>query len=224
MSKELLKKGFLQVLGLLCIAFGVSAVILSKLGAGSFDAFNTFTTIFVGLPIESVGTVTLVVNTSIAAILFLLTRQKKLFFSAVAGILIGFFINFAIFIYGFIFPVSADGKMLLNNIFFGTIYNIAMVFLVGVGTAILITQKLIMTPFDELSKYLTTKLKSYQLSKVTLDAFFLISAIILGVIVKRIWEQINFFTLISVFATGPVINLFIVLFNKNKTKGVENGN
>jgi|GEM_PF-795645 len=218
MKKEFLSKIFFQILGIVLISFGVAGIILTKLGAGTFDAFCTFLTYLIGIKIENVGTVNLVLNLIIAFIIFLITKNKKIFLSMVVGIVLGVFINFAVIIYNAIFPVLDSGKSLLENIYFGIFVDFIAIFLVGMGAAILLTKNLIMAPYDELVKVLAIKFKSFKTSKIILDSFFLVNAIILGLIVGRIFEQINIFTVITVYGFGAATGFFVKIIERGKNE------
>jgi len=216
MKKEILSKIFFQILSLLLIAFGLAAMVLTKLGSNSYNAFCTFFALLIGLSVESTGTINLTINSMIALGIFFTTKNKRIFLSMIVGIILGLFINFSVVVYKNIFPVLDSGKTILENTYFGIFTNFIAIILIGIGAATLYTKKLVMTPSDELVKLLSVKLKSFKTSKIVLDAFFLINAIILGLIVNKLFEQINVFTIISVYAFGASVGFFIKLFNRRK--------
>ncbi|VEU80822.1 YczE/YyaS/YitT family protein [Haploplasma axanthum] len=213
-KKIIIRKVVFEIIGIILLALGVTGIIVTELGASSLDAFNVF---FGKLVKIETGTATLITNAVIAVILFALTRNFKLVFSIVVGILIGLCINFWQPLLNNIFNIG-DANSIMNHYWFSIPFGLVSIVIVAIGAAILIIEKLPMSSYDELTLYLSKKIGSYHKTKVLLDTFFLILAIILGLITKLLTTQINFFTIIVVIGVGPTINFILRIYEKRKEK------
>lgn len=220
---NVLKKGSLQVLGMILFGIGVALVVFTGAGASPLDAFANYMMQLTG--VLGQGDWTTILNVMFAIIVFLLTKNKLVFISIIISVLNGFIINFWIDILSKIFTSVDFGSnqtlfLVYNNSFLEYLFVFAFGILglsfLALGIAILIVNKLYLTPYDDMSVYLETKTKKYWQAKSILDGVCLVIALILGVIINNVWNQINVFSFVVVFGLGPLIGMFIKILSKNK--------
>ncbi|MDY0278583.1 MAG: hypothetical protein RBQ97_10930 [Acholeplasma sp.] len=211
-KKEIASKIFYQIIGLVILSFGVTGIIVTNLGAGSFDAFNVF---FSELIHTQPGTTTFLTSAIMAIILALIKKEPKILISMLVALLTGVFINGWIEVFTLLLNLESSSSIMKNLWFSIPFYLISMI-ITALGAVMLIVTKSIMSSYDEVTLYLGSKLGSYKKGKIALDGAFLILAVILGLISKTLFTQINFFTVFVVITLGPIINFMLDQYNKKK--------
>ena len=116
-----------------------------------------------------------------------------------------------LFIRLFLF-LNLDSNILFIKIFYG----ILGVIVVSFGIALYGGAGLGIAPYDGLPLVLRLKFKklSYRLARIIIDLFCTFIALLIGVIILKRYDIINFNTLLSFLATGPLIAYFSKIFSK----------
>lgn len=227
MKKENLFKTIKQLVGVLFYSFGVSAIVFSSIGASPIDAATyyinklipLFENLVKNIPGQSGQGIWLIIfNIIIALGLLIAIKKNNIGINVIISIVIGLLFNLGMSVLQSIFSIS--GVLSHDN---SIIIRIAVA-IIGInfmsfGIGYLAYYKLFGTPFDELAIAVEEKVKKYYIAKIILDGAFLIIALILGLFYRNVFEQIGLFTIVVLFALGPLINQYINLLHKiNKKK------
>lgn len=214
--KKILKFSIPQILGTLIFTLGVAGLVVAGLGSGPIDAAAYFASVLFGF---TQGTWTFILNGLLAVTLLLATKNLKVFLNIVMLLVASVLIDFWIGIYENIFSFDVINTTINNNNGFVTGLSVAIFsfFMVAFGVSILINFKSILSPLDAFTVFIAKFTKKYFIAKILIDTTFLVIALILGFIIgtSYISNQINFFSLVIVFGTGPVINILLDLYKKN---------
>lgn len=220
MSKTyIIKKGIMQIFGMLFFGFGVAFVVLAGAGASPLDAVANYSSVLSNFGTQ--GDWTFIWNVIFAITVFALTRKKKIFITIIISFIIKYFIDFGIDTILYIFPnIDFYGSQqtirtelgLLPGLLTGSIGLV----LLSIGIGSLLANDLFLTPYDELSVYIEGKVGKYSVAKSILDGTSLLVALVLGFIIKTPFAQIYVFSIVVVFGLGPLIALFIRIFTKYK--------
>lgn len=206
------KKVIIHVLGLFFLAFGVSSIVLAKLGAAPLDAVNQFISELTKGTL-TLGIATFISNAIMTMIILAFTRKPKILISLVISLILSGFIDLWVYFYSF---VPGD---LMINVLFRIIIVIVAILVITVSTGVLIFNNLILSPYDEFVLFISNKAKSYQKGRLIVDVGFLSIAIILGFILNNlttklsifntknvIYQQINIVTIILVLSLPVLID------------------
>lgn len=231
-KKLIVKKIIIQIIGLLFCGLGIAAMAISGAGASPLDAASNYAWVLTG--IFKQGTWLFIFNAIFTAVLFAITRKYKVLITLVMSFLMGFFVNGGIsFLTLFIKNVDFFGNYETIMSIYGTaasggISVTGMLYSYGVaafgtvclsaGIGFILAHNLFLTPYDEVSLYLETKIGNYAISKVVTDGTVLIIAVILGLLIKDVFSQLNVFSVVAVFTLGPLIGMFRKIFSKGEKK------
>jgi len=208
----LIKKLFIHVVGLLLMAIAISMIIATSVGASPYDALNEYLRMLLKVHPNQLGYVSTTMGVILTLIVYYFNRDKKVFISIFFLVLIGLFINGSLtLIY------KTDIKQ--AHIVVKYVLALISLFVLGFGTALTLTTGLTPSTLEEVALLVNQKVKNFSIAKVLLDFLFLVIAVILGLILGDVFAQINFFTIVMMAFTGPVIDLnyrFVSLLKKNK--------
>lgn len=208
----MIKKLFIHVVGLLLMAIAISMIIATSVGASPYDALNEYLRILLKVHPNQLGYVSTTMGVILTLIVYYFKRDKKVFISIFFLVLIGLFINGSLtLIY------KTDIKQ--AHIVVKYVLALISLFVLGFGTALTLTTGLTPSTLEEVALLVNQKVKNFSIAKVLLDFVFLVIAVILGLILGDVFAQINFFTIVMMAFTGPVIDLnyrFVSLLKKNK--------
>lgn len=226
--KKIIKFSIPQILGTMIFTLGVAGLVAAGLGSGPIDAAAYFASVLLGL---SQGSWTFILNCILAIILLLATKNLKVFLNIAMFIISGVFIDLWIGMYKLIYNLPTNPNNSLITIYNHYGFSKAIIpavfsfFMLALGVSILLNFKSILSPLDEFTVFVSTFTKKYFIAKILVDLTFLVIALILGFIIgaSSISDQINFFSIIIVFGTGPVINLLLELYKKMKGEKIYDG-
>ncbi len=208
----MIKKLFIHVVGLLLMAIAISMIIATSVGASPYDALNEYLRMLLKVHPNQLGYVSTTMGVILTLIVYYFNRDKKVFISIFFLVLIGLFINGSLtLIY------KTDIKQ--AHIVVKYVLALISLFVLGFGTALTLTTGLTPSTLEEVALLVNQKVKNFSIAKVLLDFVFLVIAVILGLILGDVFAQINFFTIVMMAFTGPVIDLnyrFVSLLKKNK--------
>lgn len=208
----MIKKLFIHVVGLLLMAIAISMIIATSVGASPYDALNEYLRMLLKVHPNQLGYVSTTMGVILTLIVYYFKRDKKVFISIFFLVLIGLFINGSLtLIY------KTDIKQ--AHIVVKYVLALISLFVLGFGTALTLTTGLTPSTLEEVALLVNQKVKNFSIAKVLLDFVFLVIAVILGLILGDVFAQINFFTIVMMAFTGPVIDLnyrFVSLLKKNK--------
>lgn len=208
----MIKKLFIHVVGLLLMAIAISMIIATSVGASPYDALNEYLRMLLKVHPNQLGYVSTTMGAILTLIVYYFNRDKKVFISIFFLVLIGLFINGSLtLIY------KTDIKQ--AHIVVKYVLALISLFVLGFGTALTLTTGLTPSTLEEVALLVNQKVKNFSIAKVLLDFVFLVIAVILGLILGDVFAQINFFTIVMMAFTGPVIDLnyrFVSLLKKNK--------
>lgn len=222
------KKIIIHILGLFFLAFGIVTTVSAKVGSAPLDAVNTFVSQLTNGKL-SLDVTTLITNALMALIVLLFTKKPKILISLLVSLILSGFIKFWLSIYGY---VPDD---LMTNLVFRFGIDIVAILVITVSTGVLIFNDLILSPYDEFILFISKKTNSYQKGRSLVDFTYFILAIILGLILNSVtnnvsifdtsnvlYEQINVMTIILVLLLPILIDKFSKFIkrrvNLNETK------
>jgi len=208
----LFKKYIVHIFGFFLVAFGVVGVIYAGRGAAPVDAFNYFVWTLTPL---SLGTIAVITGLTVALIAFMFDQNKSMILSILFLFSIGIFIDGWKLVYELL-PLGT-----FDSDFVSYPFALFCIVIIAMGTSITITTGLPSSPFERLMLVLDRKVHSIQYSKMIIEGTFFLLAIILGLITKLLFEQVNVVTILLTLLNGPLVGLFssIIMKEKNK-KGV----
>ncbi len=193
------KRGISFILGLFILSFGISLTILSRLGAGAWDALNVglsnlTRTAIAGWTIFTVGHWVIVVGIILIFINAILLKKKPEFIAMITVFIIGYFIDFWLII---VFPNFYPATFIWQ-----LIVLLIGVVLMGFGIATYLQAKFAIIPIDRLMMAIQFRLKvSLMVGKTIAEVTALIFAFIFG-------GPIGIGTVIVTFSIGPLIQVF----------------
>ena len=194
------------------MAIAISMIIATSVGASPYDALNEYLRMLLKVHPNQLGYVSTTMGVILTLIVYYFNRDKKVFISIFFLVLIGLFINGSLtLIY------KTDIKQ--AHIVVKYVLALISLFVLGFGTALTLTTGLTPSTLEEVALLVNQKVKNFSIAKVLLDFLFLVIAVILGLILGDVFAQINFFTIVMMAFTGPVIDLnyrFVSLLKKNK--------
>jgi|SRR5690554_399109 uncharacterized membrane protein YczE len=194
------------------MAIAISMIIATSVGASPYDALNEYLRMLLKVHPNQLGYVSTTMGAILTLIVYYFKRDKKVFISIFFLVLIGLFINGSLtLIY------KTDIKQ--AHIVVKYVLALISLFVLGFGTALTLTTGLTPSTLEEVALLVNQKVKNFSIAKVLLDFVFLVIAVILGLILGDVFAQINFFTIVMMAFTGPVIDLnyrFVSLLKKNK--------
>lgn len=193
------------------VSLGVVGIIFARLGASPIDAFNYF--MYVITPL-SLGTMAILTGLVVALIGFIFDRKKDILLSISFLFLVGIFIDFWKYLFELI-PQS-----LFENIWIQIPLSFISLVVIAIGTAMTITTGLSVSPYERLMNVIDRKIHSIRYSKMIIEGTFFLIAIILGIITKLIWTQVNIMTLMMVLLNGPLVQYFQQKILNQKRKEV----
>jgi uncharacterized membrane protein YczE len=206
---QLIKKYVYHLLGFITIALGIVGVIVSKLGAAPIDAFNYFLYLITPL---SLGTVAIITGLVISLISYLIERKKDMLISVIFLFVVGIFIDLWKYLFEFI-----PNEMSVS-FYFRIPLALISIFIISFGVAMTITTGLPSSPFERLLMIINKKIKNLKLSKILIETTFFVFAVILGLITKKLFEQVHIYTIVLVICLGPLIEYFVNILNNRKEK------
>lgn len=211
------KKIMIHIFGLIVLAFGITGVVMARLGASPLDAFNQYLSMLIPWEFVTLGVTTFVSNFIMALVIFALTRRKELGISVLLTFVLSAFITMWLYLIGLV-PTNIS-----DMLYFRIPLAILALFGSAYGLSVLIINALSLTPYDEVTMFVAEKTNSIRNAKIYVEGGFLIGAIILALIAKD-WTYINVFSVVVVVALGPLINMFMNIIQrrieKNETKQV----
>ncbi|MGL6008669.1 MAG: YczE/YyaS/YitT family protein [Culicoidibacterales bacterium] len=178
------------LIGMLFVGFGVAAIIISNLGAGSFDAFVAGLAGKLGL---TLGLTMNIIALTFLLIAALVERKIPRFLSLITSIILGLIIDFWMLI---VLP-DVVAVTLLSRWFFLIAGSLAISF----GVPLMISSRMPLNPTDVPVIVMTEKFGlEIGKAKLTFDAVMLIFAFLLG-------GPIGIGTIVITLALGPAIGI-----------------
>ena len=221
-TDKVIVKFIIQIVLSMILALGVAGVAIGGLGLSDIDVFSYYlmkiTYSKIGMEL---GTWTAIVNILIAVILFLITRNKKLFLSVIFVFFIGVFIDLWVLLFESIFSLNlAQGESLqmMNKTFLAYVISIPSLVLIALGVALIAVNDGVISPYDELALLMETKMKHFFLVKIILDGGFMLMGLIIALITNSVSEQFGPFSIVIIVVIGPMIHLFLKLFRPKEVE------
>lgn len=195
MKKSILKFTF-YLGGAVILSLGIQFTILSRIGAGAYDALNYNLSVFLDI---SLGTAMIITT----VILFIITMILKPRLEYFIGFLLAAFVGLMIDFFSKIIP-SVDIFPLQVLYFILGMLNIAF------GVALIICSKMPMNAMDNLMMIIVRKTKKpVALIKTLLEVLYAAVAIVLGYLSGIGFGEVSLGTIIMTFLMGPLINIFL---------------
>lgn len=195
MKKSILKFTF-YLGGAVILSLGIQFTILSRIGAGAYDALNYNLSVFLDI---SLGTAMIITT----VILFIITMILKPRLEYFIGFLLAAFVGLMIDFFSKIIP-SVDIFPLQVLYFILGMLNIAF------GVALIICSKMPMNAMDNLMMIIVRKTKKpVALIKTLLEVLYAAVAIVLGYLSGIGFGAVSLGTIIMTFLMGPLINIFL---------------
>jgi len=213
-----IKRIVIHALGFITIALGIAALITSRLGASPADAFHYFLSEI--SPIK-IGTYAIITSFVLAFVSYMLERKKDIMIGFLFSIILGVFINIWLDSFFTLFSLT-----FLNNLLVRIILAVSAIVLIALGTSMTLITKLPTSPYDRMMVIISRRTKSISLAKLIVESSFMVFALTMGFIAAsinpsiRIWDQIFVFTFLLMILVGPVIHIFVYLFNQLQRKEV----
>ena len=191
------KRTLAYVLGLIIFSFGISLVVISNLGAGSWDALTVGLYTRFGL---TVGTWLTIVGATLVLVNAVLEKRRPEFLPLVTQIILGYFID--------IWLLLIFKNELIQGLSLQIPSLLIGVFCMGLGIATYLQAKFAIMPIDRfmlnIQKIMRVKV---MYAKITAEIIALIAALIVG-------GPIGVGTLIATLFIGPIIQVFFPRLEK----------
>lgn len=197
MKKNKLIRYIGVLIGLVSVSIGASFFISANIGS---EAITVFMQGIMRITNSNFAVAIIIANSIPVFALVAIKRLDLLSFGSLAVILIGPLIDFWL----------ASGLFIEPNLFIMKLtFTVIGITISAFGLGLYIHANVGMSPFEALVVAITQKLKNVKFFyvKITFDMLFLIIGFLLGGVV-------GLGTVLSVFAFGPAINTYIVLFKK----------
>lgn len=165
-----IKRGISFIIGLFILSLGISFTILSRLGAGAWDALAVGLSDLSGF---TVGTWVILIGVILIFINAIILKTRPEFISLVTVLLLGYFIDFWLL---FIFDNFTLGTISLQ-----IIVLLSGVILMGCGIATYLQAKFAVLPIDCFMMAIQTRLKvNFMVGKTIAEITALVFAFIFG--------------------------------------------
>lgn len=189
--KTNIKRGISFILGLLILSLGVSLTIISRLGAGAWDALSVGLSVLSGF---TVGTWVILVGIILIFVNAILLKTRPEFIALITVLILGYFIDFWLL---FIFPNFVAELIALRIALL-----LSGVVLMGFGIAAYLQGKFAIIPIDRFMMAIQTRLKvSLMVGKTIAEITALVFAFIVG-------GPIGVGTIVVTLSIGPLIQIF----------------
>ena len=199
--------------GFMIVALGIVGIITVRLGAAPLDAYNYF--VYVLMPEGiSLGMVNIMTGLIVTGIVWMIERKKSLIISLLFLLSIGVFIDMWKALVDLVDPAVFEPLPVR------LVVAASSLLLIGIGASLTLVSGLPPSPFEVLMLIINRRVKSMMTSKIMIEGTFFILALILGIVSGRLSEQVNLFTLVLVFAIGPMIQMFVTLFSPKENRSV----
>lgn len=195
--KSILRMFIYYITGSIILSLGIALSILSKLGAGAFDALNSN---FSKLLNVSMGTA-MYISILLIFIIIMILKPKKIY---IIGVLLTGLIGFGVDTWSKIIP-NIDSSMIMSMIYFGV-----SLIIIPLGVTFIIKSNLPLSPMDNLFVILVEKTKkSFGFIKTSLETSYAIIALIYGLSSNIGLGAISIGTVIITLTIGPGIEFFM---------------
>lgn len=185
------KRGISFILGLFILSLGISFTIISRLGAGAWDALSVGLSALSGF---TVGTWVILIGVILIFINAILLKARPEFIAITTVLILGYLIDFWLL---FIFP-----NLVLGSIAVRIAFLLSGVVLMGFGIAAYLQAKFAIIPIDRFMMAIQTRLKvSLMVGKTIAEVTALVFAFIVG-------GPIGFGTVVVTLSIGPMIQTF----------------
>lgn len=185
------KRGISFVLGLFILSLGISFTIISRLGAGAWDALSVGLSLLSGF---TVGTWVILIGVILIFVNAILLKTRPEFIALITVLILGYFIDFWLL---FIFPNFVPGTIALRIVLL-----LSGVFLMGFGIAAYLQGKFAIIPIDRFMIAIQTRLNvSLMVGKTIGEIIALVFAFIFG-------GPIGVGTIVVTLSIGPMIQAF----------------
>ena len=209
-------KYFKHVMGFILIALGIVLVIHAKLGASPMDAFNVFLYTLLmenGITI-TLGTIIFIIGTLATIFTYILTKDKSLIISYAFLLLLSVVVDG----WNALFGLIPDA--IITHLAYRIISAIFAFLLMCYGVSLTLTSGLPTMPYERLLLHIDKNINNISISKIFIDGTFFTLAVILGIYLNRLFEQVSIMTFVIAFFTGIVVKNIIKLMNHKNQKGV----
>ncbi|WNF36766.1 membrane protein [Bacillaceae bacterium IKA-2] len=186
-----IKRGISFLLGLFILSLGISLTIISRLGAGAWDALAVGLSVLLGF---TVGTWVILIGVILIFVNAIILRSKPEYIAIVTVLLLGYFIDFWL--------LYALDNFVPGTIAMQIVVLLGGVVLMGGGIATYLQGKFAIIPIDRLMMAIQTRLKvSLMVGKTIAEITALILAFIFG-------GPIGVGTIVVTLSIGPMIQSF----------------
>lgn len=204
----MIKRTIGMVIGTILLGVGIAMHRLSLFGNDTISAFNFSIVELTNIPYS-------IVNFSINAILlipmFIFIRKKINIGSIVNIVLTGLVVDL-------LMVLVEKFDIHVDLFIYRLLIAIIGVFITAVGVALYVQADMGLVPFDGLVIIISSEFKlKYDISKIIIDAFYLVSAFIISNVILKS-HAVGIFTIVSCFIYGPIIKYFGVIVNKHVYK------
>ena len=195
-----LKKVMGIIIGTVFVGLGVSLYKLSSLGQDPLSAM-VFSIMYI-FNNEFLNYTFFYLMINFIFFLFMLIFLRK---EVHIGTIINFFLR--LFLYF---------NMNTNNGILKIVYGLLGLIIVSFGIALYGGARMGIAPYDSLPLILKLRLKklSYRLSRMIIDLLCTIIALVIGVLILKRTDIINFNTILTFLAMGPIISFFSKIIGK----------
>lgn len=198
-----IKNILLYFIGITLMALSVVLMKETNIGLGSWDAVIVNLQEIIKIDI---GYVSVIVNFFLVTFVIVYKRNFKYLLVFIPVIINMFVLNF--------WDTIVFKDFVLTTLFSRISVFALSTLLLPFGLSLIIISSLPKMIYDEVTFILMDifKIKSFGVSRLGLEIFALILAMILGLIGSTIFNQIHVGTIIVTFSIGPLINLYLKLF------------
>lgn len=204
MSKSLLKKILIYLLGITLVGLGVNILIRSNLGAGSWDAVNDNFRSLTGI---TLGTASFSINLMILTMI-MLYRKRLSYLMTILPI-------FGSALAMDIWDIFLFGSWEPNILFLRLLSFVIGLFVLPLGLSLIIMTKFPAMVFDEFTFIMMEifNVKSFMKVRWGIEVFAMILATIFGFLASIGFGSVNMGTLLISLTIGPLIQWYLKTMN-----------
>ena len=204
-----LKKVMGIIIGTVFVGLGVSLYKLSSLGQDPLSAMVFSIMYIFNNEFLNYTFFYLMINFIFFLVMLIFLRKEVHIGTIINLLLTGFFSDFFLRLFLYF-------NMNTNNGILKIVYGLLGLIIVSFGIALYGGARMGIAPYDSLPLILKLRFKklSYRLSRMIIDLLCTIIALVIGVLILKRTDIINFNTILTFLAMGPIISFFSKIIGK----------
>lgn len=196
---KLFRRILLHMFGFLLMTLSVSIIIKTKQGAFPYDAISYYLSILIDHDFFTIGVSSIIFGLIWVILNFIVIKDVKVFWSLIIVFGFGYLMDLW---FAFVLVHYNVSEMWLNGL-----VALGALFLLGFSLSIIISNKsLPLAPSEVFMVHIIKYTKKSWIAKIYIEMTLIVIALILATMAGN-YEQISWFTFVSVVLVGPFITI-----------------